>query len=278
MGIRRPVLISVLVAIAGGACWIWSLDSGPSYRGKSIEHYVRQLSGPSDGTLSRQDFAASRDEAQAALHEMGPDAVRWCVSRIEWKETRLQSLYRKSWGVLPVGIRNFLPDPKQPPTSADSILEPSVVRALCQLGEPAVGILTNYLDSARYGQTTRHDAYMALSTAPMAASAESALPMLENNMRHTNAFDRVYSASAISRIDSLRNDEVVDVLLESLQTNRRVIAVDFLGGMREDASNSIPALETALLDPDPTYRERVRVALQKISGRAYPKKLKAQDR
>lgn len=88
----------------------------------------------------------------------------------------------------------------------------------------------------------------------------------------TNTFDRFAAAYAVASIDPTRPSAAVAELRSGLRSNQHVVAADCLGILGEAAQAAIPNVEAALNDPEPQFPDRARIALQKITGRRYPKR------
>ena len=266
----------VMIAMVG----LWLLHergagSEPPHHGKPIRWYLERIHLPSelpdDGTNRRERDTAIR-EAASALREMGSSAVDWLAQRLERKETPGQRRYRALWEAMPAGMRRWIPTPHRPPGPSESILDRRVLGVLVQLGAAVVPVLTNYLDVSRYEQSTREDIYRELSFLPLQPSAAAALPMLEYNLSATNAFDQFAAAYAIAQIEPARTADAVAKLRAGLRSTHRVSAADYLGDLGSSAKEAELDLIAALDDPDPQFRERARIALQKVTGRPYPRR------
>ena len=247
----------------------------PRLNGKSISWYLARMNAPDDGTQTSEKRFQDYQANAAVLRQMGPPAVAWLAQRLEQKESAWQAWYRNAWNSTPPLARRFLSAPSGPPGAgypAKDFLRRGELRALCEIGGGAVAVLTNYLDSSRYLFETRLQVYNALLTMDHRRSGVVALPMLEHNLALRGP-DTLHAAYAIAVIDPQRTDQMVSLLRTGLADGfTRSAAVMYLWNLGKAAQAAAPDLEAALDDPDPAFRERVRTALQRVTGKHIPRR------
>lgn len=272
---RRWVLAATLSALIMLAGWWYlrgsSANFGPRYQGKTIQWYLQRLSLEDDGQNQKEREAAT-SEAVTALRAMGEPAVVWLASHLEFKDTPGEKRYRGVIDKLPQSVQGVLPATNHPPTASESQLNPQILRALVAIGPPSIPVLTNYLNANLYNQSTRQEIYHVFSFPPLVTAGTQALPILQAQLRGTNDFDRLAAAYAIAQIEPARVAELVPTFTAGLRAFHRLYAVNCLGNLGPEAVGAKADLESCLDDPDPRFREETRVALQKVTGKSYPRR------
>ena len=99
--------------------------------------------------------------------------------------------------------------------------------------------------------------------------AKDALPILEKWIGSDDEFSHVSAAGHILMIDPKKADELLPILIKSLESDDLVIqcqAVWLLGQLGKLARVAVPALKRMLADEDSFVRRVASEALQKITG------------
>jgi len=99
--------------------------------------------------------------------------------------------------------------------------------------------------------------------------AQQAVPILEKWIGSDDEFSHVSAAGNILMIDPSKADELIPILVESMESNDFVIQCQaswLLGQLGELARDVVPALNRMLADEDSFIRSAASEALQKITG------------
>jgi HEAT repeat protein len=106
----------------------------------------------------------------------------------------------------------------------------------------------------------------------LGTNARSLVPILVQNLRHTNWFAAMINARILGEL-RFDPDLSVPALAKCLQDRRREVRMEAPRALMEFgelARVALPALSNALSDPDPDVRGNAARAIQTIASRAPP--------
>src|SRR6266516_543899 len=139
------VLAILLLSTIGVVAWR-KLHPEPKFQGKPLREWLQQ----------KADNSGDWREATNALHQIGPRAVPYVVSKLRRDNSGLAKRYRRTWPQLPRFLRKILPQPREP------FPEVVAVNAFRDIGPAVIPSLTTLLKNDN--STVRSSAAWALES------------------------------------------------------------------------------------------------------------------
>lgn len=255
MKLRCNIILSIAVTIASvGLILYFVIQSEPAIRGKPLTVWVDQL------------FRTDRDQAEAAIREIGPKTVPFLLAMAAHRNTPIQERYRTIWPKLPGVLQRCLPKPKP----VDHLFPQRIFFALSLLGSQALPNLITGMEHPDSG--VRLAAIRAIKS--LGAKADVAVPALVKALSDTNAEIRSGAVHALGKLGP-RNTTAVAGLIEALKDSDiglrpgdvvfvREMAAMVLGQMGPEARTAVSGLTAMLEDPHAYARAQAAFALWQI--------------
>jgi HEAT repeat protein len=258
---RKRVQIAVavvVVAVVGVAVWQWLRErqTGPVYRGKRLDYWLRQYA----------EQTPKGSEATNAFRQLGERAVPWLVQRLEAPDPFGSWYLRICDGYehyLPKFLADRLPESHHIETrlaalNALAMLAPSAHSAMTAI----INALTN--EDVEIGRT----AALALGTlGPVTSNVVPALvSAMTTNLDWYEEGNAMYSLGVIRPVTT----NAISALVNAMK-NGRCEAAEALGNMGPSGASAALELLTAIRSADMMMSEAASTALLKIDPEAAAK-------
>jgi HEAT repeat protein len=263
---RLIATFAVLALFLGAVALGLLKPNAPSYQGKSINVWLRQLN-----SAFNQNDLQQRHEAEQAFQTIGTQAVPYIVANFRRRDSAWSSHYRNIFGKLPAWLQRLLPSARQE--------LPSYIGqfALFAIGEPAKPALINVLKDG--DPVVREASAATLGSLALynGTDLHDAKPALIELLRDPDAGVRWHAASDLGYLGSDAAAAVPRLipLLKDPQTRRkgsqvyvRSAAARTLGKIGPRAETALPPLRAALEEPSPYDRGVAAIAIWRIDPRA----------
>ena len=256
---RRPILLILLLVVAGTALLIWqrlNFKPEPSYNGKPLNFYVQNLYY----STNWWDRATYLETTNAFFH-LAIDGAPYLARALGRRDFKL---YKTFLAKMPDGIARHLPQP----------LDVRMIRSrayslLSRLGPTARSAVPELIPLLRSSDSeiVSQSASILGSIGLDARTAVPALIALLKNGDRAGKRAAVYALGSIG-LSAHEAREALPLIIKQLETytdaGDRVSAVKLLGTIGADASPAVPALIDALHDPESRTRAQVAKALGRI--------------
>jgi HEAT repeat protein len=261
---RRSVLASSVVVVCALLLVGFLGCLEPWYHGKSLSQWFRQLYQPERGV----------EEAQHAIHEIGPKAVPFLLQKLKdneelrEKNNLLLRIHRAAWQKLPAVLQHLFPKPK----SWDASFYLRVRWALRLIGPTAVPKLIEAFNDPDLVVRS----FAVETVGALGADPELTVPPLVRMLHDPTAAIRLKSVLALGEV-ATNSKRVIPALIAALRdtdtgptsTNTAYVresAAEVLGTIGSEARLAVPDL-TALLAYTNSYtRQQAAIALWRING------------
>jgi HEAT repeat protein len=265
---RRLIAVLVILGvILGAVAFSLQRSKAPSYQGKGINAWLRELT-----SAYGQADLQKRHEAEQAFRMVGEQAVPYIVASLRKSDSPWTGYYRTIWGRLPARLQRLLPIPTE---EIPSQVGEGALFAIGEPAKPALIVLLKDHDPLIREVSARTLGALAHYTGTDLQGAKAALIHClrdpDTGVRWFAAYDLGYLGSdAVTAVPSLIP------LLKDPETGRqkgqkfsvRAAAARTLGKVGPPAETGLPALRAALEDPEPFNRGVAAIATWRIDPKA----------
>jgi hypothetical protein len=256
----RIVVAAVAVALLAGVLWRGLAPGEPSYQGKGLSAWIEQDVKYFPAKPNSPD-RAKRDEAEAAIRQMGTNTLPTLLKMVRAKDSPLKAnllLWSSKQSVIKFHFRS---------ASDYHAWSTYGFGALGPIAKPAVPALVDALQD-KDDEVCATAANCLACIGREAKEAAPALVQLLNNRRNGVAIMESMMALGSSRAEP---ETVVPLLLEYVNGPRQGLnysefAIDALGLYGTNAEVAVPVLEE--LVSNPTYQGGALDALDRIDRKA----------
>jgi HEAT repeat protein len=256
----KKLLISCAVALSAATVWVvFFLISHrePAYQGKTLNAWMEQSSRYLSADRKSPD-RAKRDEAEAAIRQIGTNALPTLLGMVRAKDSALKTK------LLVLGRRQHIFKLPFKPATYYHARATYGFGALGPMAKPAVPALIESLRDKDKDVRAAAASCLAL----MDTEAKEAVPALIQTLNaEGNGWGPVLINSMMA-LGSIHSDPetVIPLLLEYVSGPRKEWnycgpAMDALGRYREKAKSAVPAILPYLDDPDKSHRFSADAAL-----------------
>jgi len=268
----------------------------PIYEGRPLPGWLDML----DSRQGRVPSFEERDKAAHAIRQIGTNALplllAWLAYEPPISRYHLMPICQKlpQWILVSRPVQTVLSNRKaeeraQAAMEAFKVLGPAAtpaipelirrtglnkslarrdraLLALAHLGQPAVPTISDLLSKPDGADSL----WVMACVRDLGTNAHPLVPILVQNLRHTNWFAAMIAARMLGDL-KLGPNVVVPALAQSLQDPRRevrMVAPEALMDFGGLAWQTLPALSNALTDPDPDVRGNAARAIQMIARKA----------
>lgn len=297
MSRRRKIFVGVLGGLlACAVIGVPTRNREPTYNGKKLSEWVAMHSWREDAV----NYEAEREQAGHAIRQIGTNAIPFLLAWSEYPKSawrpKVYKIVRRMPQFIAKPIESVIDEEH---ATHKRIAAAGAFKALGVLGAPAIpelsGRITGTNNRGRRStailalsylgpdavptfisalsdpkQTLDSRGYLLLCVESLGTNAGPLVPLLIQNLYHTNATIVRFAAQTLGKC-RLEPGTVVPVLSELLQNPKyqvRNSAVNALSAFGELAKPAVPALVRTLNDPNEYVRESASNALQKIAPEA----------